>query len=169
MDYSNVRAVCFNCARKAGFVQIKKAVIAFEDDCDICKARRPCTDLHHDWIPPEKESRGEGMKTTNDVLDPFERLAREVENDAARDCVYNHEDLQELAERIRTTAALARSTIPNAEQFVQQAECARHGVVTATVYRVLTPEGVCVAEFTDAVRACDYGDVLRSRACRTET
>ena len=63
---------------------------------------------------------------------------------------------------VGTTAALARSTIPNAEQFAQQAECARHGVVTATVYRVLTPEGVCVAEFTDAVRACDYGDVLRA-------
>lgn len=146
MDYSNVRAVCFNCARKAGFVQKKKAVIAFEDDCDICKARRPCTDLHNDWIPPKK-----------------------IENDAARDCVYNHEDLRELAERIRTTALLGRSTIPSAEQFAQQAECARHGVVTATVYRVLTPEGVCVAEFTDAVRACEYGNVLRARACRTET
>lgn len=144
MDYSNVRAACFDCARKSGFLQKKKAVIAFEDECDICKARRPCTDLHHDWIPPKN-------------------------NDAARDCVYNHEDLQALAGRIRTTAALARSTIPNAEQFAQQAECARHGVVTATVYRVLTPEGVCVAEFTDAVRACDYGDVLRASASRTET
>ena len=109
------------------------------------------------------------MKTTNDVLDPFERMALEVENDAARDCVYNHEDLRELAERIRTTAALARSTIPNAEQFAQQAECARHGVVTATVYRVLTPEGVCVAEFTDAVRACEYGDVLRASEAHDET
>lgn len=57
MDYSNVRAVCFDCARKAGFVQKKKAVIAFEDECDICKARRPCTDLHHDWIPPKKKTR----------------------------------------------------------------------------------------------------------------
>ena len=109
------------------------------------------------------------MKTTNGVLDPFERLAREIENDAARDCVYNHEDLQALAGRIRTTAALARSTIPNAEQFAQQAECARHGVVTATVYRVLTPEGVCVAEFTDAVRACEYGDVLRASEAHYET
>ena len=57
MDYSNVRAVCFNCARKAGFLQKKKAVLAFEDDCDICKARRPCTDLHHDWIPQKKKAR----------------------------------------------------------------------------------------------------------------
>ena len=56
MDYSNVRAVCYNCARKAGFVQKKKAVIVFEDECGICKARRPCTDLWHDWIPPKEES-----------------------------------------------------------------------------------------------------------------
>lgn len=55
-DYSNVRAVCFDCARKAGFVQKNKAVIAFEDECGICKARRPCTDLRNDWMPPKKES-----------------------------------------------------------------------------------------------------------------
>lgn len=55
-DYSNFRAVCFDCARKAGFVQKKKAVIAFEDECGICKARRPCTDLLNDWMPPKKES-----------------------------------------------------------------------------------------------------------------
>ena len=55
-DYSNVRAVCFDCARKAGFVQKKKAVIVFEDECGICKARRPCTDLRHDWIHPKEES-----------------------------------------------------------------------------------------------------------------
>ena len=54
-DYSNVRAVCFDCARKAGFVQKNKAVIAFEDECGICKARRPCTDLRNDWMPPKKE------------------------------------------------------------------------------------------------------------------
>ena len=55
------------------------------------------------------------------------------------------------------------------EQFAQQAECARHGVMTATVYRVLTPGGVCVAEFTDAVRACEYGDVLRASEAHYET
>ena len=109
------------------------------------------------------------MKTTNDVLDPFERLAREIENDAARDCVYNHEDLRVLAERIRTTALLARSTIPNAQQLTRQAECCRHGVVETTVYRVLTPDGLCVAEFTDAVRACDYGDVLRASEAHYKT
>ena len=53
-DYSNVRAVCFGCARNAGFVQKKKAVIAFEDECGICKARRPCTDLRNDWMKPKK-------------------------------------------------------------------------------------------------------------------
>lgn len=104
------------------------------------------------------------MASETAAIDPFEMLAREVENDAARDCVYNHEDLRALAERIRTTAALARSTIPNAEQFAQQAECARHGVMTETVYRVLSVEGVCVAEFTNAARACDYGDILRARS-----
>lgn len=109
------------------------------------------------------------MKTTNDVLDPFERLARDLETDAGNGWTYKAPDLLELVGRIRTTAALARSTIPNAEQFAQQAECARHGVVTATVYRVLTPDGVCVAEFTDAVRACDYGDVLRASAAHDET
>lgn len=57
MDYSNVRAACFDCARKSGFLQKKKAVIAFEDECDICKARRPCTDLHHDWIPTKNKAR----------------------------------------------------------------------------------------------------------------
>lgn len=55
-DYSNVRAVCFACARRAGFVQKKKAVIVFEDECGICKARRPCTDLRNDWIQPKEES-----------------------------------------------------------------------------------------------------------------
>lgn len=53
-DYSNVRAVCFDCARKAGFVQKKKAVIVFEDECGICKSRRPCTDLRNDWMQPKK-------------------------------------------------------------------------------------------------------------------
>ena len=109
------------------------------------------------------------MKTTNDVLDPFERLARNLETDAGNGWTYKASDLQALAGRIRTTAALARSTIPNAEQFAQQAECARHGVVTETVYRVLTPDGVCVAEFTDAVRACEYGDVLRASEAHDKT
>lgn len=109
------------------------------------------------------------MASETEAIDPFEMLARDLETDAHNGWTYKASDLRELAERIRTTAALARSTIPNAEQFAQQAECARHGVVTATVYRVLTPEGACVAEFTDASRACDYGDVLRARAARTET
>lgn len=102
------------------------------------------------------------MATTNDVLDPFERLARAVEYDAARDCVYNHEDLRELAKSIRTAAALGRSTIPNAHQLTRQAECCRHGVVETTVYRVLSPEGVTIAEFSDAARACEYGDLIHS-------
>lgn len=109
------------------------------------------------------------MATANDVLDPFERLARAVENDAARDCVYNHEDLRELAARIRTTAALGRSTIPNAQQLTRQAECCRHGVVETTVYRVMSPEGGTIAEFSDAARACEYGDLIHGgKAVRRE-
>lgn len=104
------------------------------------------------------------MASEKEALDPFERLARDLETDAGNGWTYKASDLRELAERIRTTAALARSTIPNAEQFAQQAECARHGVMTETVYRVLSVEGVCVAEFTNAARACDYGDILRARA-----
>ena len=41
--------------------------------------------------------------------------------------------------------------------------------MTETVYRVLTPEGVCVAEFTDSVRACEYGDVLRASEAHDKT
>ena len=57
-DYTTIRAVCFDCARKAGFVQKKKAVLVMEDECGICKSRRPCTDLHHDWIIPKEGESG---------------------------------------------------------------------------------------------------------------
>ena len=53
-DYSNVRAVCFDCARKAGFTQKKKAVGVWIDKCEICLMQKPCTDLWHDWMPPKK-------------------------------------------------------------------------------------------------------------------
>lgn len=52
-DYTNIGAVCFDCARKAGFSQKKKSVIVRNDECGICHARKPCTDLHHDWMPPK--------------------------------------------------------------------------------------------------------------------
>ncbi len=52
-DYTNIGAVCFDCARKAGFSQKEKSVIVRNDECGICHARKPCTDLHHDWMPPK--------------------------------------------------------------------------------------------------------------------
>lgn len=52
-DYTNIGAVCFDCARKAGFSQKNKAVGVWVDECGICHERKPCTDLHHDWMPPK--------------------------------------------------------------------------------------------------------------------
>ena len=54
-DYTNIGAVCFDCARKAGFSQKNKAVGVWVDECGICHERKPCTDLHHDWMPPKTE------------------------------------------------------------------------------------------------------------------
>ena len=53
-DYTNIGAVCFDCARKAGFSQKKKSVGVWVDECGICHERKPCTDLHHDWMPPAR-------------------------------------------------------------------------------------------------------------------
>lgn len=52
-DYADIGAVCFDCAKAAGFSQKKKSVIVRNDECGICHARKPCTDLHHDWLPPK--------------------------------------------------------------------------------------------------------------------
>lgn len=54
-DYTNIGAVCFDCARNAGFSQKKKSVIVRNDEYGICHERKPCTDLHHDWMPPKTE------------------------------------------------------------------------------------------------------------------
>ena len=54
-DYSNVRAVCFDCARNAGFTPKKKAVGVWIGKCEICLMQKPCTDLWHDWIPYAKK------------------------------------------------------------------------------------------------------------------
>ena len=48
-DYSNIGAVCFDCAMKAGLVQKHKICGAWLGECDICHEQKPCTDLHHDW------------------------------------------------------------------------------------------------------------------------
>ena len=48
-DYSNIGAVCSDCARAAGFVPKDKVVGVWTDECGICHELKPCTDLHHDW------------------------------------------------------------------------------------------------------------------------
>ena len=62
IDYSNVRAVCFDCARKAGFTPKKKAVGVWFGKCEICLMQKPCTDLWHDWIPSAKKGRSAGTE-----------------------------------------------------------------------------------------------------------
>ena len=37
-DYSNIVAVCFDCARNAGFTPNKKTGGAWVGECDICKS-----------------------------------------------------------------------------------------------------------------------------------
>lgn len=54
MDYSNVGAVCFDCAKEAGFTQKQKAVGVWTDECGICHQHKPCTSLLHDWMPPAR-------------------------------------------------------------------------------------------------------------------
>lgn len=53
-DYSNIGAVCSDCARNAGYTPKDKAVGVWLDECGICHQKKPCTDLHHDWNPPKK-------------------------------------------------------------------------------------------------------------------
>ena len=57
IDYSNVSAVCFDCAQKAGFVQKNKIVGAWIGECDICHKQKPCTDLWHDWVPKNNKTK----------------------------------------------------------------------------------------------------------------
>lgn len=55
-DYTQIGAVCFDCAQNAGFTQKNKIVGAWVGECDICHKKKPCTDLWHDWNPPKTES-----------------------------------------------------------------------------------------------------------------
>lgn len=43
----------FRLRTKGGLLAEEKSVIVRNDECGICHARKPCTDLHHDWIPPK--------------------------------------------------------------------------------------------------------------------
>ena len=56
-DYSNIGAVCFDCARNAGFTPKKKTGGVWVGECDICKRRKPCTDLWHDWMLTKKKGK----------------------------------------------------------------------------------------------------------------
>ena len=61
-DYSNVGAVCFDCAKKAGFKFNKVAASVWVGECGICHDRKTCTNLWHDWVPPKmttKTNKGE--------------------------------------------------------------------------------------------------------------
>lgn len=61
-DYANIGAVCFDCARKAGFTPKEKAVGVWVGECEICHERRPCTHLWHDWNPPKKRGTDGGKE-----------------------------------------------------------------------------------------------------------
>ncbi len=61
-DYSFIGAVCFDCAKAAGFMPKDKIVGVWMGECGICHEKKPCTDLHHDWNPPKmttKTNKGE--------------------------------------------------------------------------------------------------------------
>lgn len=55
----NVGAVCFDCAKREGFVLKEKAMGVWEGECEICHQRRPCTHLWNDWNPPRQKREGE--------------------------------------------------------------------------------------------------------------
>ena len=58
-DYTDIGAVCSDCARKAGFVPKKKTVGMWIGECDICHKEKPCTDLWHDWMLTKKRKKKE--------------------------------------------------------------------------------------------------------------
>ena len=60
--YENIGAVCLDCARKAGFTPMEKAVGVWVGECEICHERRPCTHLWHDWNPPKKREMDGGKE-----------------------------------------------------------------------------------------------------------
>ena len=54
-DYSNVGAVCADCAKMAGFTPKDKACGWWMGECDICHEKKWCNNLWHDWDPPKRE------------------------------------------------------------------------------------------------------------------
>ena len=57
IDYTNIGAVCSDCAKKAGFVPKKKIFGMWVGECDICHKEKPCTDLWHDWVLTKKKGK----------------------------------------------------------------------------------------------------------------
>lgn len=60
IDYSNVGAVCSDCAKKAGFTRKDKVVGVWDGECEVCHQTKPCTHLWHDWNPPKKKREAKG-------------------------------------------------------------------------------------------------------------
>ena len=56
-DYSNVHAVCADCAKAAGFTPKDKASGWWVGECGICHEKKWCNNLWHDWNPPKKKAR----------------------------------------------------------------------------------------------------------------
>lgn len=54
VDLSKVGAVCNDCAFTLGFTPKNKLAGVWTGECGICHQRKACTDLHHDWDPPER-------------------------------------------------------------------------------------------------------------------
>jgi hypothetical protein len=57
IDYSNIGAVCWTCAKAAGFTPKDKIVGTWVDECGICHLHQLCTNLWHDWKPPKKKKK----------------------------------------------------------------------------------------------------------------
>jgi hypothetical protein len=57
MDYSNIGAVCSDCAKAAVFTRKKKVVGVWMGECEICHEKKLCTHLWHDWNPPKRKAR----------------------------------------------------------------------------------------------------------------
>lgn len=55
IDLTKVSAVCDYCAKAAGCKPKNKICGVWFGTCDICKERKPCTNLWHDWIVPKEE------------------------------------------------------------------------------------------------------------------
>ena len=56
-DYSNIGAICFDCAKAAGFTQKNKIVGVWVGECDFCGKVAALTSLAHDWEKKEEDEK----------------------------------------------------------------------------------------------------------------